>query len=151
MRYVAVFEPNTFTIHYDPNYPIDAGEQSGEMADQTFSAADTSRNLNANQFRYKGYTFDGWTTQSDGTGVLYSDGAAFTQTVEDKGKVTLYAKWERLPDVTITYTAFPDSLGSVALNLKSEAVVQNDLAVQSEIIYEKVNPETGKIVVRQPR
>lgn len=146
VRYVAVFEPNTFTIHYDPNYPIDAGEQSGEMADQTFSAADTSRNLNANQFRYKGYTFDGWTTQSDGTGVLYSDGAAFTQTVEDKGKVTLYAKWERLPDVTITYTAFPDSLGSVALNLKSEAVVQNDLAVQSEIIYEKVNPETGKIV-----
>lgn len=147
VRYVAVFEPNTFTIHYDPNYPIiDAGAQSGEMADQTFSAADTSRNLNANQFRYKGYTFDGWTTQSDGTGVLYSDGAAFTQTVEDKGKVTLYAKWKRLPNVTITYTAYPDSLGSVALNSQSEAAVQNDPAVQSEIIYEKVNPETGKIV-----
>lgn len=147
VRYVAVFEPNTFTIHYEPNYPIiDAGAQSGEMADQTFSAADTSRNLKANQFRYKGYTFDGWTTQRDGTGVLYSDGAAFTQTVEDKGKVTLYAKWKRLPEVTITYTAFPDSLGSVALNSESKAAVQNDPAVQSKIIYEKVNPETGKIV-----
>ena len=146
VRYVAVFEPNTFTIHYEPNYPIDAGAQSGEMADQTFSAANTSRNLNANQFQCKGYTFDGWTTQSDGSGVFYSDGAAFTQTVENNEKVMLYAKWKRLSDVTITYTAFPDSLGSVALNSKSEAAVQNDLAVQSEIIYEKVNPETGEIV-----
>lgn len=147
VRYVAVFEPNTFTIHYEPNYPIiDAGAQSGEMADQTFSAANASRNLSPNQFQYKGYTFDGWTTQRDGTGVLYSDGAAFTQTVENKGEVTLYAKWKQLPDVTITYTAYPDSLGSVALNPKSEAAVQNDPAVQSEIIYEKVNPETGKIV-----
>ena len=147
VRYVAVFEPNTFTIHYEPNYPIiDAGAQSGEMADQMFSAANASRNLSPNQFQYKGYTFDGWTTQRDGTGVLYSDGAAFTQTVEDKGKVTLYAKWKRLPNVTITYTAYPDSLGSVALNSESEAAVQNDLAVQSKIIYEKVNPETGKIV-----
>ena len=147
LRYVAVFEPNTFTIHYEPNYPIiDAGAQSGKMADQTFSAADTSRNLSQNQFQCKGYTFDGWTTQSDGSGDFYSDGAAFTQTVENEGEVTLYAKWERLPDVTITYTAFPDSLGSVALNLKREAAVQNDPAVQSKIIYEKVNPETGEIV-----
>ena len=146
VRYVAVFEPNTFTIHYEPNYPIDAGAQSGEMADQTFSAANTSRNLNANQFQCKGYTFDGWTTQSDGSGVFYSDGAAFTQTVENNEKVMLYAKWKRLSDVTITYTAYPDSLGSVALNSKSEAAVQNDPAVQSEIIYEKVNPETGEIV-----
>lgn len=146
VRYVAVFEPNTFTIQYNSNYPADAGAQSGEMAEQTFSAANASRNLSPNQFQCKGYTFDGWTTQSNGSGDFYSDGAAFTQTVENKGKVTLYAKWERLPDVTITYTAFPDSLGSVALNSKREATVQNDLAVQSKIIYEKVNPETGKIV-----
>lgn len=146
VRYVAVFEPNTFTIQYNSNYPADAGAQSGEMAEQTFSAANASRNLSLNQFQCKGYTFDGWTTQSNGSGDFYSDGAAFTQTVENKGKVTLYAKWERLPNVTITYTAYPDSLGSVALNSESEAAVQNDLAVQSKIIYEKVNPETGKIV-----
>ncbi len=146
VRYIAQFAPNTFTIQYNANYPADAGARSGEMADQTFSAANTSRNLNANQFQCKGYTFDGWTTDKNGTGVFYSDGAAFTQTVAHNGTVTLYAKWERLSDVTITYTAYPDSLGSVALNSKSEAAVQNDLAVQSEIIYEKVNPETGEIV-----
>lgn len=148
VRYVAVFKPNTFTIHYEPNYPIiDAGAQSGEMADQTFSAADTSRNLSPNQFQCKGYTFDGWTTQSDGSGDFYSDGAAFTQTVENEGKVMLYAKWERLPNVTITYTAYPDSLGRVTLNSKVPADINTQDAAapdtQSGIVYETLNPETG--------
>ena len=60
--------------------------------------------------------------------------------------ITLYAQWREIEHVTITYTAYPDSLGSVALNLKREAAVEKDPAVQSEIIYEKVNPETGEIV-----
>lgn len=148
VRYVAVFEPNTFTIHYEPNYPIiDAGAQSGEMADQTFSAANASRNLSPNRFQCKGYTFDGWTTQRDGSGDFYSDGAAFTQTVKNEGKVTLYAKWERLPNVTITYTAYPDSLGRVTLNSKVPADINTQDAAapdtQSGIVYETLNPETG--------
>lgn len=138
VRYVAVFEPNTFTIHYEPNYPADEGARSGEMADQTFNAANTSRNLNANQFRCKGYTFDGWTTVE---GDFYSDGAAFTQTVENNGKVTLYAKWERLSDVTITYTAYPDSLGTVKLN----PTESNELGPQDGMVSESLNPETGKV------
>ena len=137
VRYVAVFEPNTFTIHYEPNYPIiDAGAQSGEMADQTFSAATTSRNLSPNQFQYKGYTFDGWTTEK---GDFYSDGAAFTQTVENKGKVTLYAQWERLADVTIFYTPEPTSLGTVKLN----PTESNELGPQDGMVSESLNPETG--------
>lgn len=140
VRYVAVFEPNTFTIHYEPNYPIiDAGAQSGEMVDQTFSAATTSRNLSPNQFQCKGYTFDGWTT---GKGDFYSDGAAFTQTVENEGKVTLYAPWERLADVTIFYTPEPTSLGTVELN--GTAAKENDtITVQEGTVYESLNPETG--------
>lgn len=147
VRYVAVFEPNTFTIQYNSNYPADAEARGGEMADQTFSAADTSRNLSQNQFQCKGYTFDGWTTQSDGSGDFYSDGAAFTQTVENEGKVKLYAKWERLPYVTITYTAYPDSLGRVTLNSKVPADINTQDAAapdtQSGIVYETLNPETG--------
>lgn len=140
VRYVAVFEPNTFTIHYEPNYPIiDAGAQSGEMVDQTFSAATTSRNLSPNQFQCKGYTFDSWTT---GKGDFYSDGAAFTQTVENEGKVTLYAQWERLADVTIFYTPEPTSLGTVELN--GTAAKENDtITVQEGTVYESLNPETG--------
>lgn len=147
VRYVAVFEPNTFTIQYNSNYPADAEAPGGKMADQTFIAADTSRNLSQNQFQCKGYTFDGWTTQRDGSGDFYSDGAAFTQTVENEGKVTLYAKWERLPNVTITYTAYPDSLGRVTLNSKVPADINTQDAAapdtQSGIVYETLNPETG--------
>ena len=153
MRYVAVFEPNTFTVCFNAN-----GVQ-GNMGDQTFGGANSPRNLTKNAFIKAGYEFDGWAEYSDeekpsdGTGTIYRDGALFENVttyqgkqIRNGGKITLYAQWREIEHVTITYTAFPDSLGSVALNQKSKAAVQNDPAMQSEIIYEKVNPETGEIV-----
>ena len=147
VRYVAVFEPNTFTVCFNAN----GGE--GNMGNQTFGGANSPRNLTKNAFIKAGYEFDGWAEYSNGTGTIYRDGALFENVttyqgkqIEDGGTINLYAQWREIEHVTITYTAFPDSLGSVALNSQSEAAVQNDPAVQSEIIYEKVNPETGKIV-----
>lgn len=148
VRYVAVFEPNTFTVCFNEN-----GGQ-GSMGDQIFGGADSPRNLTKNAFIKAGYEFVGWAeTPSNGTGTIYRDGALFENVTTYQGnqikngdKITLYAQWREIEHVTITYTAYPDSLGSVALNSKSEAAVQNDPAVQSEIIYEKVNPETGEIV-----
>lgn len=153
VRYVAVFETNTFTVCFDAN----GGE--GSMGDQTFGGANSPRNLTKNAFSKAGYEFDGWVEYSDeekpshGTGTIYRDGALFENVTTYQGKqiengdtIILYAQWREIEHVTITYTAFPDSLGSVALNSKSKAAVQNDPAVQSEIIYEKVNPETGEIV-----
>ena len=148
VRYVAVFEPNTFTVCFDAN----GGQRS--MGDQTFGGANSPRNLTKNAFIKAGYEFDGWAeTPSNGTGTIYRDGALFEnvttyrgEQIKDGDKIILYAQWREIEHVTITYTAFPDSLGSVALNSQREAAVQNDPAVQSEIIYEKVNPETGKIV-----
>lgn len=153
VRYVAVFEPNTFTVCFNAN----GGE--GSMGDQTFGGANSPRNLTKNAFSKAGYEFDGWAEYSDeekpshGTGTIYRDGALFENVTTYQGKqikdgdtITLYAQWREIEHVTITYTAYPDSLGSVALNSKSKAAVQNDPAVQSEIIYEKVNPETGEIV-----
>lgn len=153
VRYVAVFEPNTFTVCFNAN----GGQRS--MDNQIFGGADSPRNLTKNAFIKAGYEFDGWAEYSDqekpsdGTGTIYRDGALFEnvttyrgEQIKDRDTITLYAQWREIEHVTITYTAFPDSLGSVALNPKSEAAVQNDPAVQSEIIYEKVNPETGKIV-----
>lgn len=146
-RYVAVFEPNTFTVCFDAN----GGE--GSMGDQTFGGANSPRNLTKNAFSKAGYEFDGWAEYPDGKGMIYRDGALFENVTTYQGRqindgdtITLYAQWREIEHVTITYTAFPDSLGSVALNSKSKAAVQNDPAVQSEIIYEKVNPETGEIV-----
>lgn len=153
VRYVAVFKPNTFTVCFNAN----GGQRS--MDNQIFGGADSPRNLTKNAFIKAGYEFDGWAEYSDeekpsdGTGTIYRDGALFENVTTYQGQqinngdtITLYAQWREIEHVTITYTAFPDSLGSVALNPKIEAAVQNDLAVQSKIIYEKVNPETGKIV-----
>ena len=153
VRYVAVFEPNTFTVCFNAN-----GGQ-GSMGNQIFGGANSPRNLTKNAFIKAGYEFDGWAeypdeeTPPNGTGTIYRDGALFENVTTYQGKqikdgdtINLYAQWREIEHVTITYTAYPDSLGSVALNSKSEAAVQNDLAVQSEIIYEKVNPETGEIV-----
>lgn len=153
VRYVAVFEPNTFTVCFNAN----GGE--GSMGDQTFGGANSPRNLTKNAFSKAGYEFDGWAEYSDkekpsdGTGTIYRDGALFENVTTYQGNqinngdtIILYAQWREIEHVTITYTAYPDSLGSVALNSKSEAAVQNDPAVQSKIIYEKVNPETGEIV-----
>ena len=153
VRYVAVFEPNTFTVCFDAN----GGEKS--MGNQIFGGANSPRNLTKNAFIKAGYEFDGWAEYSDeekpsdGTGTIYRDGALFENVttyqgkqIEDGGTINLYAQWREIEHVTITYTAYPDSLGSVALNLKREAAVEKDPAVQSEIIYEKVNPETGEIV-----
>lgn len=153
VRYVAVFEPNTFTVCFNAN----GGE--GSMGDQTFGGANSPRNLTKNAFSKAGYEFDGWAEYSDeekpshGTGTIYRDGALFENVTTYQGKqikdgdtITLYAQWREIEHVTITYTAYPDSLGSVALNLKREAAVEKGPAVQSEIIYEKVNPETGEIV-----
>lgn len=147
VRYVAVFEPNTFTVCFDAN----GGR--GSMDDQIFGGADSPRNLTKNAFIKAGYEFDGWAEYSNGTGTIYRDGALFENVTTYRGEqikngdtITLYAQWREIEHVTITYTAYPDSLGSVALNLKREAAVEKDPAVQSEIIYEKVNPETGEIV-----
>ena len=148
VRYVAVFEPNKFTVCFDAN-----GGQ-GSMDNQIFGGANSPRNLTKNAFSKAGYEFDGWAeTLSNGTGTIYRDGALFENVTTYQGNqinngdtIILYAQWREIEHVTITYTAFPDSLGSVALNSKSKAAVQNDPAVQNEIIYEKVNPETGEIV-----
>lgn len=149
VRYVAVFEPNTFTV----TVCFDANGGEGSMGNQTFGGANSPRNLTKNAFSKAGYEFDGWAEYSNGTGTIYRDGALFENVTTYQGKqinngdtIILYAQWREIEHVTITYTAFPDSLGSVALNSKSKAAAQNDPAVQSEIIYEKVNPETGKIV-----
>ncbi len=47
--------------------------------------------------------------------------------------------WEPLPNVTVTYTAYPQQLGEVALN-------SEDTAVQAAGVSESTNPETGTLL-----
>ena len=69
---------------------------------------DVAKNLTANGFKKTGYIFDGWNTNSSGTGTNYTDKQSVKNlTSTNGGTVTLYAKWK-----PITYTIKFDGNGA---------------------------------------
>ena len=68
----------------------DANGGSGTMSGQTM---DSGGHLSPNAFTRAGYTFQGWAKAPDGD-VVYADGAEIAPTADNKGPVTLYAKWK---------------------------------------------------------
>ena len=80
-------EPDMLTVTFEANgseeYPVE-----GTMEPQTVTEKETTA-LTANAFTRKGFKFDGWNTEPDGTGTRYEDGQAVTLSKD----ITLYAKW----------------------------------------------------------
>lgn len=118
--YVAHFEPNRFTVHFDQNTTDTA--VTGIMADQKFQYAEAENAyLRPNAFVRPGYRFLGWSEKADGTGTSYADEAKFQGVPAKNGAtVTLYAQWQAYSSVTIRYTAFPNDLGTVILNKEGQ-------------------------------
>ena len=126
---------------------------TGEMPPQTFhdpKSKDQLTTLRKNEFKRPGYVFTGWAeypTRKDGQEErIYADEAPFAEVtiyqgnkIEDGGTIILYAQWEKLPDVTISYTPEPTSLGTVKLN----PTESNELGPQDGMVSESLNPETG--------
>ncbi|MBO4416093.1 MAG: InlB B-repeat-containing protein [Lachnospiraceae bacterium] len=71
----------THTIYFDAN------EGTGTMASQETLGATT---ISANKFTRKGYTFAGWNTKADGSGVSYTD----KDSIAPSADITLYAQWK---------------------------------------------------------
>ena len=91
----AQWDPNTVTLAYDANGGSGApDDQSGDaFSDVTVSDTTPTR---------EGYSFTGWNTAADGTGVDYP--ADSTYTLPASGTDTLYAQWD--PNtVTLAYDA----------------------------------------------
>ena len=82
----AQWDPNTVTLAYDANGGSGApGDQSGDaFSDVTVSATTPTR---------EGYSFTGWNTAADGTGVDYPAGSSYT--LPASGTDTLYAQWNQ--------------------------------------------------------
>lgn len=149
VHYVAVFARDSFTVKFDGN----GDDVTGEMPPQTFhdpDSEDQPTTLRKNAFTRPGYVFTGWAEYPNGEqGRIYADEASFAEVTLYRGEqinngdtITLYAQWERLPDVTILYTPEPTSLGTVELN--GTAAEGNDtITVQEGTVYEQLNPETG--------
>ena len=150
VHYVAVFARDSFTVKFDGN----GDDVTGEMPPQTFhdpKSKDQPTTLRKNAFTRPGYVFTGWAESKGGKGRIYADEAPFAEVttyqgvkIVDGGSITLYAQWEKLPDVTIFYTPEPTSLGTVKLH--GTAAKGNDtITVQEGTVYEQLNPETGEV------
>jgi uncharacterized repeat protein (TIGR02543 family) len=98
----AQWTANNNTITFNGN-----GATGGSTASQNINTA-ASANLTANGFIRSGYTFSGWNTASNGTGVSYADQASYTM---GTANVTLYAQWTA-NSLTVTY----DSQGGSAIS-----------------------------------
>ena len=146
-RFTAQFEPNQFTVQFQKN----ADDAIGTMASQTFQYAEAGNvSLNQNAFVRPGYRFLGWSETSGKQGVVYADQAKFQGVTYYKGTeiknndiITLYAQWEKLPEITIDYTPFPEDLGTVTLNTaQTEEPSEEDLVPQSiYTVSEKGSPD----------
>ena len=145
VHYVAVFARNSFTVEFDRN----GDDVTGEMPPQKFhdpKSKDQPTMLRKNEFKRPGYEFTSWAESKTGEGRTYADKAPFAEVtiyreeqISDGGTIILYAQWEKLPDVTISYTPEPTSLGTVKLN----PTESNELGPQDGMVSESLNPETG--------
>lgn len=72
----------TYTVTYDGN-----GADSGKTTDNTAYATGTTATVKANGYIRNGYTFTGWNTEPDGSGISYAEGGS----IKMLGNVVLYA------------------------------------------------------------
>ena len=144
VHYVAVFARDSFTVKFNGN----GTDVTGKMEPQTFNGSkpgDQLTTLRKNAFVRPGYEFTGWAEYPEGNeGNAYADEAPFASVTTyqraqiGNGKtITLYAQWEKLPDVIIFYTPEPTSLGTVELN----PTERNELDPQDGTVSESLNPE----------
>lgn len=88
----AVWDDNTYTVHYDINAGDIAGG-SGSTDDQLIKVTAPTA-LTKNGFTLTGYTFKNWNTKKDGSGTSYTDGQSVTGLAKRNETITLYAQWE---------------------------------------------------------
>ena len=89
--------------------------------------------LVANEFRRINYSFDGWSTNPDGTGEKYADQGSIRATDD----VTLYAVWEQIA-YAITY----DANGGGGTQMAQQNVPIGNTATIRECAY---NPKPGEV------
>ena len=95
-----------YTVTYSANFGLIPETKAD--AQSIFGTYSTSHqvNVDANTFVRENYTFAGWNTKPNGTGVSYAADEVLKLTASDNTKV-LYAQWIENPryDYTVTYNA----------------------------------------------
>ena len=84
----AVWQANDYIVVFNGN-----GSTGGATANEIFTYGEVKA-LTSNGYTRTGYTFAGWNTKADGSGVGYNDKAEVSNlTALENGKVMLYAQW----------------------------------------------------------
>lgn len=101
----AVWAYETYTVRFDSNKPGNASNKiTGTMADL---GAEYRKmfTLTENAYHLDGWSFTGWNTEPDGSGIGYSDKEFIQEPLESgqKKTVTLYAQWQP-KKYTVTFT-----------------------------------------------
>ena len=84
---LAACDPATVVITFDSN------GGSGEMSPQTVEVGVETKLADV-KFVKEGFVFTGWNDKADGTGKFYENGA----TVTPMADLTLYARWQEIPN-----------------------------------------------------
>jgi uncharacterized repeat protein (TIGR02543 family) len=95
----AKWKANTYKIVFDGN-----GSTAGSMSSQTKLTYTKKYKLTKNKYTKKNYSFAGWNTEKDGSGISYKNAASVKKLTSKKnGTVTLYAQWTVKEKFSITY------------------------------------------------
>lgn len=90
----AIWNDAKYTVAYDANKPqTTSGSVSGSMVSSQFTVGQ-AQNLSENKYTLVGYTFNGWNTKANGTGVAYANKASVNfENAQANDTITLYAQW----------------------------------------------------------
>lgn len=87
----AIWRAGNYKVHFHAN------GGTGNMKDQVFNYG-ASQKLSSNVYKRSGYTFAGWNTKKDGTGISYQNKQKVKSLTDKNGAtVTLYAMWKGKP------------------------------------------------------
>jgi len=114
----ALWTIKSYTIKFSGN-----GSTSGSMS-QIQATYNESVTLTANTYKKTGYTFIGWNTKKDGTGIAFSDEAT-VKNLKDTGTIYLYAQW-KVNTYTIKFygnNSTSGSMSSVKVTYDTEATL----------------------------
>ena len=85
---LAKWQAYTYTVNFNGNM-----DTYGSMTSQSFTYG-TAQNLKGNAFRRTGYDFQGWSTTLNGDVVYSNQQSVINLVSNNKGSITLYAKWQ---------------------------------------------------------
>ena len=104
----------------EPVYTIiyNANGGTGTMNSKEFTYNEES-SLDKNTFKKYGYSFKGWNTNSNGTGIAYNDEATiYNLTSIDGSEITIYAQFENIVNIRISNATLNGSSNASSSNLE---------------------------------